>query len=407
MTINFEMYRTNGNLLGANALGAGGAGAPVTLGDAAFQLNLSSLSDGATGTLTTDGTNPFGNTGPDVVLLIDPYKVDPGDFTHGDIDTGTGVSFTSGGPTDKVFTVEAVARLGKGTVQGSTGAGINPTDTDRLRCDHPASIKQFVMRTAYWPRANQLNAEAIFADNANNQVSWQMKDIWELASGNFGDDGTNYFIRAPIGALFFNTQTPPYFSTSPEFSTNMNGQSFGFAGSNRTDNLAYDYRLPYDEVYTLFRYYDQGSQTNASDGIVEVFEAREGAVINDLVATGQQIVNIDQAGTGDVQGPTSITGFTYPGFMRGFTRHNNCNFYDGEMYKAIGDGAKCRVMITNNANYKLATKFAMQFVDQDDWANGEIAINDWRTGIFQGDLTGCFLNAVGIDGIQIGSLALS
>lgn len=402
MTINFQMYRTNGNLLGGSALGDQGE---VVFGDAALQLTLTSLEDGATGTITTNGANPFGATGPEFVVMLDPWAVDVGDYLHGDIQKGAGVTFTSGADNEKVFDVEAVGRLGKGFPMGSTGTGINPTDTQRLRCSHPDSSKQFESCMSYWPEANQQNTIPTLADNVNNQVTWQMKPIWNMhRSDTFNDNGTNYFIRRAIGTGFYNPVDPGYFLDTPQFSTNMIGQSFFFGGSINSSDPAKDYNLPYDEIYTTEAFYDQGSQTNTPDGEVQIYESREGSPLTKATESNKVIVDLTD---GDVVNGTNIGHFTYPGFMRGWVRANNQHFYDAELYKTQGDGAACRVALCDHADYFQSTLRAFQVVNLSDWSNNSITINNFRTGVFQGDLTGLYLNVMGADNTQIGSIALS
>lgn len=392
--------------VGNSYIGSSPNGA-VTGGTSALSwATPSGLADGNSLTIATDGTNPFGDTGPNFVMLVDAYKLSTGKMTVGDIEIGSGVTFTDPDTTE-IFDVVTDPNIGKGWKVGTTDTGINGTGTTRLRVTHPASVRQFESCMSIWPEANQQNAIPVIADNQNNIVTWQMKPIWNLANaGTFNDNGTNYFTRRTIGTGLYNSVEPPYFLTTPSFSTNMLAQSQGFPSPVNGRDPSKSYNLPYSEVYTIESLYDQGTQTTTPDGFVSTFETREGAVLTNATITDKVMVNLSEPNKDSVDGPTSITHFTYPGFMRGYSIPEGYNFIDGDLYKAIGDGAACRVVLSNNADYFQSTKRAIQVVDSADWTNNQITVNSLRTGIFQGDLTGLYLNLIGADNTQIGSVAV-
>lgn len=401
MSLIFDLFRqSNGSQNSLNWAGtAASSGGTAALGWSA----VNGLQEGETLTITTDGSNPFGAVGPQFVALLDPWKVAVGDFLHSHIDKGAGVTFV-GADNEKLFDVVNIGRLGKAFPIGSNGTGINPTSTQRLRCTHPNSVKQFESCMSYWPEANQQNAIPMLADSPNNPVTWQMKPVWNMAnSGTYNDDGTNYFIRRAIGTGFYNTPDPGYFLDSPAFSTNMVGQSQSFDNTVASRDPAKPYRLPYDEIYTIETFYDQGSQTTNPDGKVEVFETREGAVLTKSIISNKVLVDLTD---GSVINPIGVSHFTYPGFIRGFSIPQNQNFYDAELYKTIGDGACCRVVLSNHSDYFQSNLRAFQIIDEADWTNNQITIPSLRTGVFQGNIEGLYFNIMGINNTQIGSIAL-
>lgn len=379
-------------------------------GDAALGFSAQNgLVDGQPVTISTDGTNPFGAVGPNFVMLVDAYKLSTGKMTIGDIEIGSGVTFTDSDTTE-IFDVVTDPDIGKGWKVGTTtpiSENINGTATTRLRVSHPPSVRQFESCMSIWPEANQQNAIPIIANNQNSVVTWQMKPIWNLANaGTFNDNGANYFIRRAIGTGLYNSVEPPYFLSTPTFATNMLAQSQGFSGTVSSEDPNKSYRLPYSEVYTIEALYDQGSQTTNPDGFVSIFETREGAVLTRSTINNKVMVNLSEPNKDSVDGPTSITHFTYPGYQRGWPIPDDMNYIDSDLYKAIGDGAACRVVLTNHSDYFQSTKRAFQVVDSGDWSNNQITINSFRTGIFEGDTTGLYLNFIGIDDTQIGSIAL-
>lgn len=362
----------------------------------------SGLVDGNTLTITTDGTNPFGAVGPNVVHLIDPYKLSDGDLTIGDISTGSGlVNFVTSDKTTVEestavkFQVESNAKIGKGIKIGTStpiSTSQNGTSSGRIRVRHTASTKTYDFRMTYWPTANRANAVP-YLDGSN---TWQFKPIWNMGDLQDSTDGQDFFIDG-TGYRFI--------AGSARFSTNVRKASNNTGTINFTeDNAPVDtgdtYYRPYDEVYFIEAAWDQGSADGVtSDGSVRIVQSTDSRFLNDLEATSINLANVNAT--------QKVTdSHSYGGYVRGFPIPDNMHFLDADVYKATGAGAWCRVFITDNADYFLAHKRAIQFVDATEWATGQIDITSLRTGIFQGDLTGCYLNIIGADNNQIGSVAL-
>lgn len=402
MPINLELHEnSDGTLDGrykqGNKPNAASGGTPALAWSAP-----QGLSDGNTLTITTDGTNPFGATGPNVVMLIDPYKLPNGDMTLGDIDTGSGfVNFldpddvTVEDPSLVKFEVVSDARMGKAIKIGtSTTVATDPngTSTAKVRCKHISSTKTFESRAYYWPQANQDNAIPYLTGT----TTWQMKPIWKMADFDTSASETDFVLRDGVD---------DFYDPSDQFNNKIQIASNSLAGvtftkQNSVVDTSDTYNRPFPEVYWLDSAWDQGSADGTTaDGSAHVVQRRESMFMNNMSETGLILAV--------AAGATKVTNsFVYPGYVRGYSKPDNMNLLSADIYCAAGAGAHCRVYLTNNADYFAATKQAIQLVDAAQWSNGQIEINSLRTGIFQGDLTGCYLNIIGINNTQVGSVEL-
>ena len=99
----------------------------------------------------------------------------------------------------------------------------------------------------------------------------------------------------------------------------------------------------------------------------------------------------------------SINSLSYPGYISGFSVDENANFHEADLYFANGEGAACRAVISDHSDYFQSTKYAA--MKPLSWSNTSLSFK-FRTGIFQGNLAGCYINIIGIDNTQIGSVAL-
>lgn len=339
-------------------------------------------------TLATDGTYSFGSTAPNFIMLLDAYSAQGSKLEVSDIAIGAGVTigYQNEGEAWK-FDLTNDARLGRGIKMGSTESVQNGTDVPRLEVSHSLEPKFFEARSTYWPAANQANAVPLL--DANN--SWQIKPIWNMSNFDYNSTDTDIFINS--GYAFYNPNT--VFKDEITVASNSVQTQYLTKDSSIFDPSDTTYQRPYDEVYFIETAWDQGVADGVTaDGSVHVFQTTDTRVLNNL-QEGNFILS-------EPNGPVKkIDSFTYPGFIRGFSIPNNMNFIEGEVYKANGEGANCRVVMTDNADYFLSKKRA--YLEPVLWEDSTIQFK-WRTGVFQGDLTDAYFNIIGVDNTQIASL---
>lgn len=395
MSINIELHENfDGSLDGRYKQGnkpITGGGTPALAWSAP-----QGLADGNTLTITTDGTNPFGATAPDFIFLLDAYALPDGQMTYADLELGTNATMVDNSDvalpsSTAAFDVVSDSRIGKAVKMGTTTAvasDVNGTayPTGRMRCLHPRSTKSFDSRMYYWPAANQANAESYLASGN----LWQFKPIWNGSGQGASGNTTDFFINS--GNQFSN----PEFQNHLKVSSNSVPTEY-LTLTNSTVNQADTYKRPYAEVYHLEAAWDQGSADGVTyDGSVRVVQSTDSRFLNDVTQTGMLLSESTAV-------DPVLYGFTYPGYVRGFSIPDNMHMLEGDVYKSVGSGAFCRVAITDNSDYFSAHKRCL--LRPLSWANGEITAK-FRSGIFQGDLTGCYLNIIGINNTQIGSVAL-
>jgi hypothetical protein len=99
-----------------------------------------------------------------------------------------------------------------------------------------------------------------------------------------------------------------------------------------------------------------------------------------------------------------IDGFSYGSYYIGLDVNKDCHLLDTEFYVAVGDGAACRVAITNHADYFQASKRTVLWTNS--WSDTSISV-EIRDGWFDySNTSGLYINVIGTDNTQIGSIAL-
>lgn len=340
-------------------------------------------------TVLTDGTHDFGNTGP-IPLMLASTDAATGFLRASDIRVGEGVNLDLTTPDLFEIVNDSTMPFGKGWKIGGTEGGQNPTLTERIWVDYPSHKRIFESRVTYWPATQQANALPLLDANA----TWGMKPIWNMADRHYGQDKTNFFWGSNYGW----SSSSELFSSNSAISTNLIGQTVYFSGNNQdpADSL----KRPYADPFIISTLWDQGSNDGVTaDGQVKTLSTR--------VNQGQSYLEertdlvLSEIG-GDVD---RFNSFSYPGYIRGFGLQDNAHMLEAEIYKAAGPGAACMVVISDNADFKQATKYTIQWVT--NWENFRIEA-DLRAGWFDlASREGLFVNIVGADFEQIASVSIA
>jgi len=354
----------------------------------------SGLVEGETLTITTDGTNPFGTTGPNFILLIDTYNAQ-GTYVSAvdDMEVGTGVTldtFAYGSG----FELENTDKLGPAIKMGCGGtfaqAQNGLTAPNRIWLDFPAHPRMFESRATYWSATNQANAASALDSNC----TWQLKNVWKLADRSYSGEDTDFFITGE--GYNFNNGSLAFKAGSPVVSSNT--VSTIYFGGNKTNNTNDTYQRPFTDPFFHEALSDQKNYDGTTaNNVVEYRSTRAGVgVVNQTTRTDLVLA--------DSNGPTRvINSLSYPGFISGFSVDENANFHEADLYFANGEGAACRAVISDHSDYFQSTKYAA--MKPLSWGNTSLSFK-FRSGIFQGNLSGCYVNIIGIDNTQIGSIAL-
>ncbi len=369
---------------------AGSSGGTAALGWSAPD----GLSEGNTLTVTTDGTNPFGNTAPNFIFLLDTHNAQGthvssvNDMEVGDTATLDLFSYGSG------WELENTDKLGKAIKMGCGGtfaqAQNGLTAPNKIWLDFPAHPRMFESRATYWSAANQANAVSALDSNC----TWQLKNVWKLADRSYSGEDTDFFI---VGEGYnFHNGSIEFKAGSPVVSSNS--ISTIYFGGNKTNDTGDTYQRPFADPIFHEALSDQKNYDGVTaNNVVEYRSTRaDVGVVNQTTRS-----DLVLAMTG---GPNRVVNsLSYPGYISGFSVDEDANFHEADLYFANGEGAACRVVISDHADYFQSTKYAA--MRPLSWVDGQIELK-FRSGIFQGDLTGCYINVIGIDNTQIGSIAL-
>jgi hypothetical protein len=348
------------------------------------------LADGNTLTITTDGTNPFGSDSPNFIMLMDTYAAQGTYLTSANIEVGQGVTFEYADG----FELADTDKLGRAIKMGTTtdfATSQNGTAVqDKIWLDFPAHPRMFESRATYWPSANQANAEP----QLNGTNTWQLKNVWKMSDRDYQSTDTDFFVSGE-GYNFYNP-TSKFKAGSPTLSSNSVATIYMNGG--RTNDTLDTYQRPYPDVFFHEALCDQKNYDGTTaDNVIQYRSTRSGVGVVNQTSRSDLIL-------AEPTGPTRVVNsLSYPGYVRGFSIPDNANFYEADLYFANGEGAACRVVLSDHSDYFQATKYAA--MRPLSWTNGQIEMK-FRTGVFQGDLTGCYLNIIGIDNTQIGSIAV-
>lgn len=362
-------------------------------GTPALSWEADGIADDEVLTLSTDGSCPFGALGPELIILMDLAGM-----ASGDIDIDSIVLCDDcvlvGGSSHEIENVSGMPG-GKGLVMGGIGDSLNPTSTPRFRVDHPPYTRGFDSRVTYWPKDHQLSAMDYLLGNMPDypgSAAWQIKPIWKMSDEDYQGSDTDFF----LGALY-NWYSPlEYFKSAPVMSSNSVGTYYLPSGPLQHDGDMH--RRPFAEPYTIEYGWDQGSLTKAFDASVDVNIGT--AVQGGLYRHVEEEIRLHV-----VDGQTRMVNhFTYPGYIRGFSRTLNLHFYEGELYKTGGEGAFARVALSDHADYYAAGKRTL--LQPVSWSNEEIQVR-MRAGWFDlDDLDGVYINIINADNVQVGSIKL-
>jgi hypothetical protein len=343
-------------------------------------------------TITTDGALDFGAVGPEPIILAS-LDASAGYLKAADIRVGAGATIDPSN-TDLFEVVEdPLMPFGKGWKMGGTESGQNPTSTQRLWVDHPAYSRIFESRITYWPATQQENSIPLLDGNA----VWGMKPIWNMADRHFGNEKTNFFWGANYGWY----ASGQYFTEQSAISTNLAGKTTYFNGASNQNPGDTPLLRPHPTPYIISTLWDQGSLTpGTADSTVKTLSTRVGAGQSfDVARNDLQLFGVG----GDAD---RFNSFSYPGYIRGFSVGQNMHLLEGELYKTGGPGAARAVIISDNAYFKLATRYTFQWVTAETWSNSQI-VADLRAGFFDlSNRSGLYLNITDENFEQIGSRPL-
>lgn len=372
-------------------------------GDSTLQASAPSRDYGEVLTVTTDGTFSFGSVAPlpIVLMTVEDQVVGNCDFTK--IQKGVGVTIDA-----PAFNLEIVDRpdmpagkawkLGGGTAEQNSSAQV-----PIMYADHPAYTRIFESRVTVWPQEQQDASVEHFLSTypAYTELScgWQQKTIWHQSDRDYGATDTDFFWKDR-----YDFYDPTWlFKIHPYLSTNsisaQNSAAMDAANVPSVENVEDEYNRPHPTPSTISTLWDQGSADGVTaDSTMDILTSQIGQGIQ----YNQRVNGFNLAVS---TGPTKvINSFSYPGFVRGFQTVWNLNFFEGDMYQAGGDGAACQVVLSDNADYFLAERNTILWIDS--WSDNTITAK-LRGGWFDTNkLSGKFLNIIGANYTQIGSIAL-
>ena len=350
--------------------------------------------DYATMRVRTNGSLNFGDVGPNLLMYLDASRLPLGPInTLNEASVQRSASTNIYYGTTSKFTVVSHPGLpgGKGIQDGALDSTLNSTNNLKMWCFHEPHTRGFEMRCNIWDQtAQDLMATYITTQGANNLI-FQEKGIWNMANGHYGGTDTNLFYGGPWRGY----GTGTHGSNGPALLTsNSLVQIYGIvppviprpADFPPVDSVTYEYT------------YDQYAANEIAKGYVHVRQYNESMGVHVDASFSDYLMCIPS-------GPYRvINSFSYPGFVRGYNIPLGLNRHDGFIYKTNGAGAHCRVILSNNSNYKLSTKTTPLTIL--DWTRYDIAF-EARPGWFNlANLTGVFLNIIGADNEQIAYIAL-
>lgn len=351
-------------------------------GDSALSYSIASLTRDAEVTINTDGTYTFGAVGPELVILFDATLTNP-DGTVAPI-LGQNTVITEGG-----MLVEPFPAM-------PGGAGYIIDKTRGYSVNTVPHTRGFESRTYYWPVENRAAANAYLLDPATDwdNKDWQIKNLWNMSDLQFGAADTDFFM-VTWEKMYWSGRS---WKQNAFLASNSIASVYGPNVQVKSSGTPSD--EPLEEPYTTEFLYDQVNINAPDQGMFETITSSPsvGSHYNRWAVTGQTL----HEETGATR---LINSFTYPGFLNGFAEVNlayaTC---EGELYKAAGPGAACRVVIADNADVDSATKKTILVINS--WSNSQITAN-LRGGWWPlDDLAGKFLCVVGADNRQIASIQL-
>lgn len=350
--------------------------------------------DGNILSLRTNGFHNFGDVGPNLLMYLDASRLPLGtlnDISPANVprSDSTNLYYVGAGR----FNVVEQAGLpgGKGIQDGTLDSTFNSTVSNKTWCYHLPHTRGFEMRCNMWPQAAQdLMATYITAQGAG-KFTWQEKGIWSMANGNYGGTDTNLF----YGGAWRGYGTGTHGGNGPALLTsNSLVQIYGIPSPETGRVMDYP---PYDAC-TYEYLFDQYAANDIPRGYCHARQYAESIGVHVNAGFTDYLMSIPS-------GPYRvINSFTFPGFVRGYNIPLGLNRFDGFIYKANGAGACCRVILSNNSDYKLSTKTTPLEIAK--WSRFDVEF-EARPGWFDlANLTGVFLNLIGADNEQIAYLAL-
>lgn len=367
----------------------------VTEPTAALSWHTPDWQTGSTLTLSTDGSCAFGALGPELIILMDLTQMAPGQIDVKEIFVCDECDWLAG----DTHEVEQVADLPgqRGLVMGGIGDAVNPTNTPRIRMDHPAYSRGFDSRITYWPEEHQEAAVPYLKGKVpgyEESAIWQIKPIWKMADADYGGGDTDFF----LAGLYRWYSPGEYFLSGPTVSSNSVGTYYMSGGNPLLRSREKFNGRPFPEPYTIEYAWDQGSLTEAYDAFVDVSIAT-------VPQGGLYKQREDDIRLHVVDGETKkINHFTYPGYIRGYSRTLGLHFYEAEIYRAGGDGAFARVALTDHPDYFSAGRRTLLQVL--DWSETQVDVR-LRNGWF--DLAspdGAWIAIIDANNQQVASIRL-
>lgn len=354
-------------------------------GTPALAYTISALEDGAALTLTTDGTFDFGDTGPNLAFLLDATKVD-GDGKIIPI-VGENCTLSSG----YLFAIDNDDMpQGKGYRIGTTVTAESPNSVEGaiMRFNWPASTKVFDSRIYHFPAENRALAAPV--------GGWQLKPIWHQANNKFGGDGTNFFM-VTWQRWYGDSETGRWYRNH-------------FISSNSIASLSIPNSLmpsldernnPVSDPIHTETAWDQGDVTDGiKNGTCEA--ASSCSSLGTMVSVKAENLELFEPGVGNID--KIISGCTYPGYCKGFAYADGTNCIDADAYVSYGDGAFCRVAISDNADYFSSGRKTI--LEPISWSSNEIKMklrNGWW-GV--NEIGGRWINIIGSDNSAIASVQI-
>lgn len=369
------------------------AGGGDTYTGANFDVTGDLTSAGNEIVIDAKGVTAFGNDAPELVMLIDLADQSVGDLNLALLKKAAGVAHNFGAA--PALQVEANTGMpgGKGIQIGGNTSALNSATYAQMRGTFTAANKTFESRCFYWPQAHQGNADAYITANGG-AMAWQLKSLWNLVDYLYAYDPVNgetdfYGIQGTI----WEPSTTEFHGSS--IAGNNLPSTLGHAATGMNDQGATHKGL-FPEVYQVDLAYDLGA-TLGADGEAGVLITRPSTIVTDTQLSGVRLVPATAT-------DKLINSFTYPGYVRGYNVPLNYHMLEGEIYKAAGSGAFCRVLLANHQDYHQATK--RTYLEVTHWINNQIKFLS-RAGRFDlSSLEGNYLLVMDETNTQVGYVAL-
>lgn len=255
-----------------------------------------------------------------------------------------------------------------------------------------------------YPDANQANAD-VFAVKGIGYRSG-VKSMWLMES----DDGD----KASHIDMFGGTVAGYVDSFDAWLGTTLSLSSNGLqsidatfpSGENFTStNVAPAIAESQREQYVVEKYDYLGTAYGAKDGLLDyrLTDTERGNFCNNIgVAADYDLKTATPPA--DVADKFFVDRVKFPAFVRGMSRAGDCYAISSHTYITGGEGARARVVISDNADITLAKKFTPLTIGS--WASGQIVVDSVEMGFFYNevDISSRFLNIIGADGVQITSV---